>query len=473
MASANGISTGGVSRSGSGEPPKVCLIGAGSTGITTAKALYERGIPFDCFERSDTVGGLWVYNNKNGVAAAYRDLCINTSKPRMQYSDYPIPDSYPDFCHHTYLARYFSDYVDHFGFRHKITFETNVEHAELREDKLWEVELDTGETRLYDMLLVANGHHWNPRWPDPPIKGAEHFTGVQMHSHTYRDNSIFSGKRVVVVGMGNSAMDIVVEASYVAKSTTLVVREGAWILPKYLFGRPWDQYPEHPQLPFALRRLIKENLILLIVGNPENFGLPKPKHKILASHGTVSSRLFDRLAHGAITPKPEIESLDGETVRFIDNTSVDADIIVYCTGYKITFPFFDETFCSIPDNQIQLFRRAFDPAIPNLAFMGLLQPQGATMPIAEAQGVWVGEYLLGRYALPDPAKMKADIDADQAAIRKRYVRSRRHTIQVDVKDYLYQLAKERRAGERRARAKGFPPPIEARAACAAPPSLHR
>jgi hypothetical protein len=165
-------------------------------------------------------------------------------------------------------------------------------------------------------------------------------------------------------------------------------------------------------------------------------------------------------------PKPNIAALDGSKVRFIDGSAVEADVIVYCTGYKITFPFFAPEFLSAPDNEIPLFRRVFDPSIPNLAFIGLLQPLGAIMPLAEAQGAWVGDYLLGEYALPDAAAMEADIDADQKAMRKRYVASKRHTIQVDFDDYLYALAKEREAGAQRAFARGFHPPLEAGAASA-------
>jgi hypothetical protein len=153
-------------------------------------------------------------------------------------------------------------------------------------------------------------------------------------------------------------------------------------------------------------------------------------------------------------------------VRFIDGTAVEADTVVYCTGYKITFPFFDRELLSAPDNQIALFRRVFEPSIPNLAFIGLLQPLGAIMPLAEAQGAWVGDYLMGRYALPDGTAMQADIDLDQRAMRKRYVASKRHTIQVDFDDYLYALTKEREAGAQRAAARGGVAPLEARAASA-------
>ena len=156
------------------------MIGAGSSGIAALKALAERGIPVDCFECSDRVGGNWVFANRNGMSSAYRSLHTNTSRDRMGYSDFPMPRSFPDFPHHTQIADYFADYARHFGLMERITFETGVERA-TREpaDGTWTVTLDTGETRRYDALLVANGHHWDPRWPEPPPPGS--FDGMQIH----------------------------------------------------------------------------------------------------------------------------------------------------------------------------------------------------------------------------------------------------------------------------------------------------
>jgi dimethylaniline monooxygenase (N-oxide forming) len=450
--------------------PRVCIVGAGSSGIAAAKALLDRGIPFDCIEKSDQVGGNWVFGNRNGMSAAYRDLFINVSRERMAYADYPMPTSYPDFPHHTHIKEYFDNYVDHFGLREHITFETGVEHARKRtlkgtsEDGAWEITLDTGETRTYDALLVANGHHWDARWPEPAFPGADTFKGEQLHAHSYVDNSIFAGKDVVILGMGNSAMDIAVESSYVAANTYLSARKGAWIIPKYVFGKPVDQLPNNPRVPFAIRQRMIHQTIKTITGPPERYGLPKPDHKFGESHPTVSGRILDRIAHGTIAPRPNIASLEGETVRFTDGSEVHADVVVYCTGYKISFPFFDADFLAAPDNHIELFRRVFHPEIPGLYFIGLLQPLGAIMPLAEAQSAWIGDHLRGEYALPSPAELRADIARDQAAMRKRYVASKRHTIQVDFNDYLYALDAERRAGVERARAQGFALPIPAHAA---------
>jgi dimethylaniline monooxygenase (N-oxide forming) len=445
---------------------KVCVIGAGSSGIAAVKALHERGIPFDCFEKSDRVGGNWVFENSNGMSAAYRDLFINTSRPRMEYSDFPMPDSYPDFPHHTQIAAYFESYVDHFGLRDLITFQTGVQRASRDEHGLWTVELDTGETRHYDALMVANGHHWSPRWPEPAFPGADSFAGTQLHAHSYVDNSTFAGKRVVVLGMGNSAMDIAVESSYVAERTYLAARQGVWIIPKYVFGKPVDQLRNDVRIPFKIRQRILQQLILRYAGPPERYGLPKPNHRLGQAHPTVSGRILDRIQHGTITPKPNIERLDGARVRFTDGSEVEADVIVYCTGYKISFPFFDEDLIAAPDNRIELYQRVFHPDIPDVFFIGLLQPLGAIMPLAEAQAAWVGDYLVGDYALPAHAAMHADIDAEQAAMRARYVASKRHTIQVDYDDYLHALAKERRAGGARARANGYIPPASCRPSAA-------
>jgi dimethylaniline monooxygenase (N-oxide forming) len=451
---------------GGSDTPRVCLIGAGSSGIAAAKALHERGIDFDCFEKSDRVGGNWVFANKNGMSAAYRELFINTSRPRMEYSDFPMPESYPDFPHHSQIAAYFEKYVEHFGFRDRIAFETGVEHASRDADGVWTVTLEGGEQRIYDALLVANGHHWNPRWPEPAFPGAESFEGEQMHAHSYLDNKVLEGRKVVVLGMGNSAMDIAVESSYVAEKTYLAARQGVWIVPKYIFGKPVDQMRNDPRVPFKLRQRVTQQLIKSYQGAPESYGLPKPNHRFGEAHPTVSGRILDRIQHGTVTPKPNIEALAGSTVRFVDGTEVEADVVVYCTGYKITFPFFDENLISAPENHIELFRRVFHPEMPNVAFIGLLQPLGAIMPLAEAQGAWVGDYLKGDYVLPADAAMRADIDADQRAMRERYVASKRHTIQVDYDDYLYALARERQTGAVRARAHGYLPPALCRRSAA-------
>jgi cation diffusion facilitator CzcD-associated flavoprotein CzcO len=404
------------------------------------------------------------------MSAAYEGLYINTSRDRMQYADHPMPRSYPDFPHHTQIAAYFDDYVDHFGVRDRIRFETRVEHAERAADGTWTITASDGTIERYDALLVANGHHWDPRWPEPAFPGSEDFQGEQLHAHEYMNPDGLHDKDVVVLGMGNSAMDIAVESSYVARNTYLAARRGAWIIPKYLFGRPTDQLKNDPRIPFKIRQKAIHHLVKLYAGDPVKFGLPKPDHAFGEAHPTISGRILDRITHGAVQVKPNIRRLEADAVEFEDGTRVHADVVVYCTGYKITFPFFDEDFIAAQDNRIELYRRVFHPEIPNLFFIGLLQPLGAVMPLAEAQGRWVTEYLKGEYALPSAPDVRRFIAADLAAMQRRYVASKRHTIQVDFDDYLADLAKEIHAGERRARERGFALPVAPLASADAEPA---
>jgi cation diffusion facilitator CzcD-associated flavoprotein CzcO len=431
--------------------PTACIIGAGSSGIAAAKTLHERGFEFDCFEKSNRIGGNWVYKNPNGMSAAYRSLHINTSRERMEYPGFPMPDSYPDFPHHTHIAAYFEAYVDHFGFRDRITFETAVERAEPGAAR-WDITLDTGETRRYDVLLVANGHHWDPRWPEPAFPGSEAFAGVQMHSHEYLgdDPDLFRDKSVVVLGMGNSAMDIAVEASFTARATYLAARRGAWVIPKYLFGRPLDQYAASTKIPFAVRRRVMEAMLRLQVGDMQRYGLPAPDHKFGEAHPTVSDDALSRIAHGEISPKPNIARLTERTVVFADGSEVEADVVIYCTGYRVSFPFFADDVIAAPGNDLPLFRRVFHPERPDVFFVGLLQPLGAIMPLAQIQSEWVADHLAGRYALPAPDAMRADIAAERERMFRRYVRSARHTMQVDYDDYIAALERERKRGAERA-----------------------
>ena len=454
--------------------PRVCVIGAGSSGIAGAKALLEHGVPFDVYEKSDRVGGNWVFGNRNGMSSAYRTLHINTSRERMEYSDFPMPKDFPDFPHHSHIARYFDDYVEHFGLREHIRFETGVEHAGRGEDGVWEVRVEGGDVHEYDAVMVANGHHWDPRWPEPRFPGS--FSGREMHAHDYKGPEDFEGRRVVILGMGNSAMDLAVDASYVASETYLAARRGAHVVPKYLAGKPIDQpwrhgrlasLVAHPRVPWPVRQRLLEKTLAEHVGRMEDYGLPAPDHRIGEAHPTVSGRILDRLAHGAIAPKPNLAELRGDRVAFADGSEVEADVVVYCTGYKVTFPFFDEDFVSAPDNDLPLFRRVFHPEIPDVFFLALLQPLGATMPLAEAQGRWIADYLRGEYALPEREALLDDIRREREAMFKRYVRSKRHTMQIDYDQYLWDLERERRTGAARARDAGFPLPVPARAGVAA------
>lgn len=451
--------------------PTVCVIGAGSSGLPCIKAMRDAGIPVTCFEMSDEVGGNWLFDNPNGINNIYRSLHINTSRTRMEYADFPMPEDYPDFPGHAEIAAYFRTYVDAYGLDRDIEFQTTVTHCERLDDGTWEVTIDETDVRYFDVLFVANGHHWDPRYPDPPFPGEFH--GETFHSHAYVDPSDpidLHDKNVVVLGLGNSAADIASEISRrgITRNTYLCSRRGAWIVPNYVFGKPMDLMPVtnplfHPRVPWAVRGPILNRFVALMFGDMKQYGLPRPTHPFDAAHPTISSELPVKVGRGDVQYMGNIESFEGDRVAFTNGEERDVDVVIYCTGYNVTFPFFDEEFLSAPDNDLPLFKRVFHPEIPNLAFAGLLQPLGAIMPIAEAQAKWVASYLTGRYRLPTPDAMRATMAAERTAMRRRYVASPRHTMQVDYDDYLWDLARERAAGAARAKRHERRPTIPARA----------
>ena len=438
------------------ERGRVCIVGAGSSGIATCQVMQARGIPFDCFEKGSQVGGNWRYMNDNGMSSAYESLFINTSRDLMAYRSYPMPPDLPDFPHHTQIARYFDDYVDHFGFRDQIRFRTEVVRVEPA-GGAWDVTLDDGSTRRYAAVFVANGHHWDPLWPDFPGD----FDGEVVHSHDYKTPDGYKGKGVLVVGFGNSATDIACETSRVSRMTYLAVRRGAHVVPKYLKGRPVDELgtPLTSRLPLALQRRMYMRLLKTTQGNMEDYGLPKPDHKLVEAHPTISAELLNRIVHGRVTPKPNVERLMGDRVRFVDGSEERIERIVYATGYRVTIPFLSpDVIGAIEDNRLPLYRRVVPPDVPGLYFIGLLQPLGAIMPLAEAQSEWIADVLEGKAALPSADEMKRAIERDDEKMRKRYVRSPRHTMQVDFYPYLRQIERERkrrpRRGSRRATGTG-------------------
>jgi dimethylaniline monooxygenase (N-oxide forming) len=434
---------------------KACIIGAGSSGLTACQVLDARGIAFDCFEKGSQTGGNWRYENDNGMSSAYRSLHINTSRRVMAFKTLPMPDHFPDYPDHFQMAAYFDEYADHFGLKEKIRFRTEVKSVE-PVDGEWEVTVEgpdgERETNRYQAVVVANGHHWDPRWPEPAFPGSEEFSGEQVHVHHYREPDVLRGKRVLVLGLGNSATDVAVESSRIADKTFLAVRRGAYVLPKYMNGKPIDETSNDliSRLPLSVQRFFAMRVLGVAAGEMTDYGLPKPDHKLFEAHPTVSSELLPRLGHGDITVKPNIDRYPGgRAVRFLDGSEEEIDLVVYCTGYKITFPFFEESVLAAPDNRLPLYNRVVSVDRPGLYFVGFIQPLGPIMPLAEAQCEWVADVLAGRVPLPPAEEMRRAIAEEEGKMKKRFVTSKRHTVEVDFYPYLRQLRHERKqAGQR-------------------------
>lgn len=435
-------------------PVRVAVIGAGAAGLATTKALLDVGADVVTYEKGDRPGGLWARGNSSGLSPAYESLHLNTSKGRTEFVDFPMPSEWIDYPSADLVAGYLADYARAFGLLERIRFDTSVASVERAEgsseEGRWRVttDTDTGKAEHYDAVVVANGHNWDPRWPQPDYPGT--FAGTQLHAHDYRAAEIFSGKRVLVVGMGNSAMDIAVDASYVAGAPVLLsARHGVHIVPKYLFGRPADATGGAiAALPWRVRQVLAETLLRLAVGRPEGYGLPAPAGGLFQNHPTISDTILHRLTHGAVEPRAAIERLDGDRVVFTDGRSDEVDTIVWATGYQVTIPFLSARWLGPDPEAMLLHHRVFHLDDPSLAFVGLMQSTGAALPVVEAQAKLVAAYVGGDYALPTDRERRQSAQRALARARSRWG-DRRPAMRIDFDQYVASVPRELEAGRKR------------------------
>ncbi|XP_009460788.1 PREDICTED: dimethylaniline monooxygenase [N-oxide-forming] 5-like [Nipponia nippon] len=435
---------------------KVAIIGGGSSGLCAIKACLQEGLEPVCFERTRDIGGLWRFEEQpeEGRASIYRSVIINTSKEMMCFSDFPIPDDFPNYMHNSKIMEYFRMYAQHFDLLRHIRFRTSVCRVAKRPDFAatgqWEVVTESEgkqEAAIFDAVLVCTGHHTEAHLPLSAFPGIEKFKGRYLHSRDYKDAQDFTDKRVVVIGIGNSGLDLAVEISQTAKQVFLSTRRGAWIL-----NRVGDQgYPIDVVFTTRMKTFLKQLMSPSMVSDfaekqlnarfdHSHYGL-KPKHRIIDQHPSVNDDLPNRIISGKVLVKPNVQEFTETSAIFADGTREDIDAVVFATGYSFSFPFL-EGCVKVVENQISLYKFMFPPDLekPTLAFIGLIQPLGAIMPISELQCRWATRVFKGLNKLPPRHDMEADIKQKTEAMAKRYVRSRRHTIQVDYIPYMDELA---------------------------------
>lgn len=317
----------------------VCIIGAGPSGLAMARALKARDIPFDHYERNEGIGGLWDIDAPG--SPMYSSAHFISSKTLSGFSEFPMPDDYPDYPSHDLVLAYLRDFAARYGLDEGIQLGLGIDQIDKSDDGTWLVHRADGVSVLYRAVVCCTGAQWEPNLP--PTPGS--FAGTVMHSAAYRDARDFVGKRVVVVGGGNSACDIAVDVSRVAARTIISMRRGYWFIPKHIFGVPSDVFAEHgPPMPKWLEQPLMAWILQRLYGKPERLGLQRPDHKLFETHPVLNSNLYLSLQHGDIIARPGILGTDREEIEFVDGSREQADAIIYATGYRHSAPYAQDLF---------------------------------------------------------------------------------------------------------------------------------
>jgi cation diffusion facilitator CzcD-associated flavoprotein CzcO len=350
------------------------IIGAGPMGLCTARQLLKYGIEFVGFEQHNEVGGLWDIDNPHSTM--YDSAHLISSKSTTEFTEFPIADDVATYPHHSEMRRYFRDYAKHFDLYKHFHFNTRVLSVE-RLEKGWKLLTECeGQQRewLVDGVLIANGTLHTPH--QPALPGT--FAGELMHASSYRSADIFSGKRVLVIGCGNSACDIAVDAVHRAKSVDISVRRGYYFLPKFAWGRPTDTLGGKVKLPRPLKQMIDGLIIRTLVGKPSQYGLPDPDYKLYESHPVMNSLVLHYLAHGDIKARKDVSRVEGNSVTFSDGQKAEYDLILQATGYKLNYPFIDKSHLNWPATAAapQLYLNVFHPQYDDLFVLGMVEASG-------------------------------------------------------------------------------------------------
>ncbi len=415
---------------------KIAIIGAGCSGLCTIKQLVSAGLTdITCFEKSDQVGGNWVYSDIPGHSSIYKATRTISSKSMSQFSDFPMPAGYPDYPSHEQILAYFQAYTRHFQLEKFIHFDCCVEHAEKAPNERWLLSLSNGTQQSYDYLVVANGHLTAPRHPD----WKDQFKGSYRHVHEYKTNHDFNNKRVLVVGAGNSGCDCAVDISHVATRVDLSLRSSQYIIPKYIMGKPTDTFATgFGWLPQWFQDKIQKIILRLLIGRYQDYQLPEPDFSPTQAHPTLNSALLPRIRAGKIVPREEITHIVDQTVYFADGSFAPYDIILAATGYQITFPFFPPGFINWEKAlSISLYLRMFHPEHANLCFIGLLQPQGCLWTLTEVQAKLLSLLLTHQIQLPENWRSLALAEGSNWS--KQFLARPRHSLEVHHSAYLKQL----------------------------------
>ncbi|WP_209021743.1 NAD(P)-binding domain-containing protein [Nocardioides sp. 503] len=379
------------------------VIGAGPSGLAAARNLQRAGIPWTGYELASGVGGLWDIDGPRSTV--YESAHLISSKRTTEFAEHPMGDDVADYPSHRELLAYFRDFARRFDLTSGFRFETEVVAAAPHPDGGWTVTVEHAGERIehrHAGVLVANGTLSEPSVPT----FAGEFDGEVLHTSAYKSPTVFAGKRVLIIGAGNSGCDIAVDAVHHAASVDLSVRRGYYFVPKYLFGKPADTLNQGRPLPPRIKQAIDTRVLRMFTGDPTRFGFPEPDYKIYESHPIVNTLVLHHLGHGDLRVRPDVERLDGDGVAFRDGTRSPYDVVVLATGYHLHYPFLDPALLrwsgrgSAPD----LYLNIFTQADRDLFVLGMIEASGIGWQGRYEQAELVASYLRARRDRPDAAR---------------------------------------------------------------------
>ncbi|WP_421863127.1 flavin-containing monooxygenase [Parvibaculum sp.] len=421
---------------------RVCVVGGGPAGLSLARTFLRYGIPFDIYERHSDVGGLW--DQSNPGSPVYDSAHFISSKTQSHYHDFPMPDDYPDYPSNRQIHGYMKLFADAYGLRDHIRFDTSVVKTELQADSTWIVTLSTGETKAYGSLVCANGTNWHPTMPDYPGT----FTGEMRHAVTFRSMDEFKGKRVLVIGAGNSGCDIACDAAKAADSAFISMRRGYHFLPKHLFGIPADVFAhEGPHLPMWLTQRIFGVILRILNGDLTRFGLQKPDHKLFETHPILNTQLLHYLGHGDIKAKPDVECFEGKIVHFKDGTSEEIDLVLCATGYTWKVPYVDPSLFIWKSGKPDLYMNLFSREHPSLYALGFMETNGGAYKLFDEMADLIARTITVRAkGGGEAAKLDRFFATDRPNLTGgiKFVGSSRHATYVEIDAYRKQMGRIRK-----------------------------
>lgn len=429
---------------------RYCIIGAGPAGLAQARAFNRRGIEFDVIERHRRLGGVWDIDNPG--SPMYESAHFISSRTLSGFLGFPMPSGYPDYPRHDLILEYLRAFAHAYGLVPHIRFGETVERVTPTAEGA--VVRVGGRDEHYAGVVCATGMNWSPSCPTV----AGELSGTYRHTASYRSGVELAGKRVLVIGLGNSGADIACDAARFAKATYVSVRRGYYFVPKHIFGKPADVFAlGSAWLPKWLRASLFARLHRWIVGDTRGLGMPAPDHRILEAHPLANDQLLHHLRHGDVTLKPDVERFDGARVRFVDGSEIEVDEVLAATGYQVSLPYLDASAVEWQGQRPSHFLSVFSRPHPGLFTLGFVELNGALYPHLDRLAALVAEFAHARAHEPAAAarfrQLVTSLRLDLSG-GTRYVGSPRH-------DFYCDNEALRRATLRVFRLAGWTPPSDA------------